>query len=92
MAANALVCLGETEKGLRWAERALALEPDEPMLLYNVGCIYSLAGELERALDCVEKAVTAGDAYVDWLQHDSNLDPLRDHPRFQALLARLGAS
>ena len=91
MAANALVCLGESERGLRWAERALALEPDEPMLLYNVGCIYSLAGKDDRALDCLEKALSGGDAYVDWLRQDSNLDPLRDHPRFQALLAQHGS-
>jgi len=86
MAANALVCLGQSEQVLLWAERALALEPDEPMLLYNVGCIYSLAGEFDGALDCLEKAVAAGDAYIDWLRQDSNLDPLRDQPRFQALL------
>ena len=92
MAANALVCLEETGRGLRLAERALALEPDEPMLLYNVGCIFSLAGEPERALDCLEKAVAGGDAYVDWLQQDSNLDPVRDHPRFQGLLAGQGTS
>ena len=86
MAGNALVCLGEREKGVRWAERALELEPDEPMVLYNAACIFSLAGELERALDCVEKAVAGGLGYVDWLRHDSNLDPLREQPRFQALL------
>lgn len=92
MAANALVCLGEVERGLRWAERALALEPDEPMLLYNVGCIYSLAGKPNQAVDCLEKALSGGDAYVDWLRQDSNLDPIRDHPRFRALVARSGPS
>ncbi len=92
MAANALVCLGQSERGLRWAERALALEPDEPMLLYNVGCIYSLAGKHDRAMDCIEKAVAGGDAYVDWLRQDSNLDPIRDHPGFRALLARYESS
>ncbi len=86
MGANAMVCLGDLEKGVRWAERALELEPDEPMVLYNVGCIYSLAGETDKALDCLEKSVRGGLAYVDWLRQDSNLDPLRDHPRFQALL------
>jgi TolB-like protein/Tfp pilus assembly protein PilF len=88
MAANALVCLGQSERGLRWAERALALEPDEPMLLYNVGCIYSMAGRPDRAVDCIEKAAAGGDAYVDWSRQDSNLDPIRDHPRFKALLER----
>lgn len=86
MGANALVCLGETERGLRWAERALKLEPDEPMVVYNAGCIYSLAGEAERALECIEKSVRFGPAYLEWLRHDSNLDSLREDPRFQALL------
>ena len=56
------------------------------MVLYNAGCIFSLAGELERALDCLEKAVAGGAGYVEWIRQDSNLDPLRDQPRFQALL------
>jgi tetratricopeptide (TPR) repeat protein len=86
MGANALVCLGETERGLRWAERALKLEPDEAMLLYNVGCIYALAGEPDRALDCIEESLKRGPAYLEWLRHDSNLDSLREDPRFQALL------
>jgi adenylate cyclase len=86
MGANALVCLGHSASGLRWAERALELEPDEPMVLYNVGCVYSLAGEIDRALECIERSVSSRLAYVEWLRQDSNLDPLRDHPRFQALL------
>lgn len=87
MGANALVCLGEVERGLEWAERALRLEPDEAMVLYNVGCVYALAGKTEKALDCLEKSVSSGLAYVDWLRQDSNLDSLREHPRLLALLA-----
>ncbi|HSD67253.1 MAG TPA: protein kinase, partial [Vicinamibacteria bacterium] len=34
MGANGLVALGETERGLEWADRALALDPEDPMLLY----------------------------------------------------------
>ena len=86
MGANALVCLGRLERGLNWAERTLELEPNEPMVLYNVGCVYSLAGELDRALECIESSVSTRPAYVDWLRQDSNLDPLRGHPRFKALL------
>jgi len=88
MGANALVCLGQSERGLEWAERALELEPNEPMLLYNIGCVYSLAGELDRALECIEESVSSGLAYVEWLRQDSNLDPLRDDPRFQAMLEK----
>lgn len=88
MGANAFVCVGQTERGLRWADRALELEPDEPMVLYNVGCVFSMAGETDRALECVEKSVEGGFAYVDWLRQDSNLDAVREHPRFQALLEK----
>ncbi len=87
MGATALVRMGEPERGLQWAERALALDPDEPMLLYNVGCVYALAGgEPDRALDCLEKAVSSGLAYLDWIRQDSDLDSLRDHPRFLTLI------
>jgi hypothetical protein len=59
------------------------------MLLYNVGCIYSLAGEVVEAIDALERAVDHGLTQKGWFEHDSNLDPLRSHPRFQALLKRL---
>ncbi len=70
----------------------MALEPDEPMVLYNAGCIYSLAGELDRAIECIEGSLAGGEAYLDWLRQDSNLDPLRDHPAFQALVVEQRSS
>jgi TolB-like protein/cytochrome c-type biogenesis protein CcmH/NrfG len=89
MGANGLVALGEVEKGLDWARRAVAMEPDDPMLLYNVACIFSLAGRAEDALGYIEAAVDAGLTQRGWLEHDSNLDAIRDTPRFQAVMARL---
>jgi len=90
MAANGLVALGERDRALDFARRARAIAPNEPMVLYNLGCIYSLAGEIDDALDCLEQAVASGQTQKGWYEHDSNLDPLRAHPRFQALMARLG--
>ena len=88
MGANGLVALGERERGLEWAQRALSLDPDDAMLLYNIACIRSLAGEHDAALDCLERAYAAGFRVMDWLAHDSNLDPIRSSPRFAALMAR----
>jgi adenylate cyclase len=59
------------------------------MVLYNVACIYSMTGRIADALDCLEKAATAGLSQREWYEHDNNLDPLRDHPRFKALLETL---
>jgi len=89
MGANGLVALGEREKGLAWARRAVELEPDEPMLLYNVACIYSLAEQVDAAIACLEKAMERGFAHRLWIEKDSNLDLLRGDPRFQALAGRL---
>jgi adenylate cyclase len=89
MAANGLVALGERARGREWANRALEMKPDEPMVLFNVACIYSMLGMAEEAVECLERAVNNGLTQKGWFDHDDNLDPLRNHPRFQALLRRL---
>ena len=89
MGANGLVALGEFEKGLEWARQALELDPNEPMVLYNVACIQSLAGRIEDAIDSLERAVRSGLNQKNWLEHDSNLDALRHHPRYQTLIGLL---
>ena len=62
MGANGLVALGETARGLEWADRALALDPEDAMLLYNIGCIRAMAGAADGALDCLERSVRRGHA------------------------------
>ena len=86
MGANGLVSLGEVDKGLEWARQAIELDPNDPMLLYNVACIQSLAGKVADALDSLEKSIRNGLTEKRWLERDSNLDPLRLHPRYQELL------
>ncbi len=87
--AAAAIRLGEDEKGRDWAVRAVTADPGEPMTLYGVACDYSLLGETEEALDCLEKASTFGPLEKAWFLYDPDLDSIRDHPRFQALLERL---
>ena len=87
--AGALCQLGEKGRGIEWADRALAMDPEDPSVLYNVACVYSNAGEIEKAIDCLEKSITSGMGQKDWIENDADLDALRPHPRFQALLKRL---
>jgi Flp pilus assembly protein TadD len=84
-----LVVLGEVEKAINWAKRAHAIAPDDPGVLYNMACIYSLAGKIEQALDCFEIAIQLGFASREWADNDSDLDPIRDKPRFQKALKKL---
>jgi len=87
LGAVALSSTGETAKARQWAKRAVAMEPDDSAVLYNVACVYSLLGLADSSLDCLEQAVANGFGHFDWLVHDSDLDPLRAHPRFTALVA-----
>ena len=81
--------LGEPARGLEWAGRALAMDPAEPVTLYNVACFYALQGQIEGALDCLENALKHGFAQKEWIEHDADLAPLHGHPRYQALLQAL---
>ncbi len=91
MAANGLVALGERDRGRRYADAALAVSGEDPMLLYNLGCIYSMLGAIGQALDCLEKAAASGLTQKSWYEHDSNLDPLRNEARFLRLMELLDA-
>lgn len=81
--------LGDYARARDMAERALALVPDDGPVLYNVACTYASIGDLERAMDLLERVDLPAMANRAWVMHDSALDPLRDLPRFKALLAQL---
>ncbi len=87
-AAN-LSSLGDSKRAMDWAERAYDAGREEPMVLYNVACTYALLGESERAMELLEKAVSLGWGDRAWLETDSDLDSLRDIPRFKFLLKRI---
>jgi TolB-like protein/Tfp pilus assembly protein PilF len=89
MGANSLIALGEREKGLDWLNRALTLDPDDAMLLYNAGCIYSMCDMPEEALNCLEKSANSGLTQKDWYLHDSDLDPLREMDRFKKIIEKM---
>ncbi len=90
LGSGALVVLGRKEEGLEWAARALAMGPDDDGILYNLTCTYAQAGEPDRALDCLERAVSVGFSGRDWIEHDTDLDAIRGSDRFKAILDRMG--
>jgi TolB-like protein/Flp pilus assembly protein TadD len=48
-----------------------------------------LLNKYELALDDLEKGFAEGDAYAVHMNRMSGYDPVREHPRFQALLAKM---
>ena len=89
LGAGALVQLGERERGIEWARRARAMDPEDSGVLYNVACVYAILGQNDDAIACLEKSVSNGFGHREWLENDSDLDPLRGDPRFKALLSKV---
>lgn len=93
LGAGGLVELGELEMAQDWVARALAIDPDDALVLYNVACIYAQLGENDKALDCLERSyeTAVSSESLHWMQEDPYFDPLREHPRYKALVAKLEA-
>ena len=87
LGATALIALGQRDRAREWAERALAVDMEDNNAVYNVACVYSLLGETDRAIDLLEPYLRlVGNHMQSWFKNDSDLDPIRNHPRYQALL------
>ena len=88
--------LGRKEDAIREGQRATELLPIERdvlvgnVLLLKLAEIDTAAGEIERALDILEKAVSKpGRLNYGSLKLDEGWDPLRRHPRFGKIVASL---
>ena len=90
LGSSCLVKIGELDKARVWADRALDTDRDEPAVLYNVACSYALMGEPDHAIELLNEAIDNGFGYRAWLENDNTLASLREDPRFEALLKRLG--
>ena len=90
LGACTLAGMGEREKAIDWLNHALAIDPDDPNVIYNAACVYSLLGEADQSLDLLDRWVLhAGGELYGWIQNDADLDPVRTHPRYPALLAKI---
>ena len=89
LGATGWAAIGDRKRALEWVERALSIDPNDPSVLYNVACNYALLGESDKAIECLEKALIHGEWYKGWAEHDSDLDSIRAHPRFQAMMKSL---
>ena len=91
LGATALVELGQNDRAKEWLARTLAIDPDDILTQYNAACIYSRLGEIDTAFDLLERLLPHPNPETKaWIKHDSDFDPLRDHPRYQKILELIG--
>ena len=75
------------EEGLAVLEATLPDYPGNPFLYYNIACCESLLGRRDEALEHLKIALASHEPFVELARDDRDLDPVRDDPRFEKLVA-----
>ena len=87
MGAFALLRLGQTPEAVKWMSTSLKNAPMDSIIQYNGACFFSLAGDVEMALDRLEHClIKVGNISREWLEHDSDMDNIRNHPRYAEVI------
>lgn len=85
---SALAALGQVERARALLDRALLIAPDNGRMLYNFACgLSAFIGDYDAALELLEpvfKECSAG--LLRHVEHDPDLDPIRQDPRFVAMV------
>jgi len=69
----------------REASLAMALRPNDAMVMYNVACVFGQLGKKDEALDALRKAKDAGENDATWARRDPDLALLHGDPEFEKL-------
>ena len=67
-----------------------ALAKKQYVAPYFFAGIYVCLGQNDLAIQCLEKSYEEHSHWLIYLHIDPSMDPLRDNPRFQDLLRRVG--
>ena len=87
--ADALRREGRLDEARTAIQELLDGQPDRWAAPYNAACFEALAGDADAAFAYLARAkeMAPDEQIREYLEGDSDLDPLRDDPRFEELLA-----
>ena len=79
----------EFEEAIAAFEKAVRFGYHPNTAKFNIACANAMLGRTDTALDLLEALAESNAAHYGQLQSDSDLDSLREEPRFEALLESL---
>jgi tetratricopeptide (TPR) repeat protein len=74
-------------RGIEIVREGLERYPDNPSVLYTLACLESLDGNADAAIEHLRQAAAQEPKIAEWSKDDSDLDPIRDDPRFESAIA-----
>jgi len=78
----------EPKEAVAYVEEHMGEYPDMAATHYNLACFRALAGDPQGALDALERPTDLdADLVRKWAGNDSDLDSIRNDPRFQDAVA-----
>src|SRR5271163_4576066 len=80
---------GRFNEGLKVDERLAHLEPESPLVFYNLACSYSLTGQFDRTALALEKALDLGYRDFAWLAKDPDLKKFRQQPAYRDIQKKI---
>lgn len=80
---------GRIADGLKMDRKLVKLQPANATAHYNLACSLALSKRKLDALRSLRQAIDLGYRDFDWMQQDPDLEPLKTHPAFVALLEQL---
>jgi tetratricopeptide (TPR) repeat protein len=80
---------GRYNDGLLVDERLARLEPQSPLVFYNLACSYSLTDQFDRAALALEKALQLGYSDFNWLARDPDLKKFRQQPAYREIQKKI---
>ncbi|HXY84383.1 MAG TPA: hypothetical protein VEH52_02790 [Gaiellaceae bacterium] len=84
--ASALMKEGRADEALAVMREENEAWPDQPAILYNLACIEALAGERDRALVDLGRAVELRPKLAELAERDTEFDAIRDDARFAEIV------
>jgi non-specific serine/threonine protein kinase len=79
------VHVSRADDALREASLAMALRPNDAMVMYNVACVFGKLDRKPECLDALQKAWSAGFRDPAWARRDPDLAVVRGDPEFDRL-------
>ncbi len=77
--------LNRPEDATREGNLAMALRPDDAIIMYNVACLFSALKKKPEAMRALRKAWEGGFTDPQWARQDPDLASLHDDPEFDRL-------